>query len=458
MRLPTRLALVGVATLAATLAVVAMLTYQLVRVSGRQDVDATLERELSGLVASLTEGAPAGGRATAALQDAATTYLALNPGSDRHMAVIEIAGQRARNQEGPPALVGLERAGRLPSGEAGRIDTVGTPAGDVRVLAAAIEADGRPVGTATIVGTLDDARAAASTALTRIALAGAIGLALGGAALTFATRRALAPVVGLAGAARATKGADLGARVPETGRPDEIGELAREFNRMLDRIAADAEDRRRLLSAVSHELRTPLAVARGHLEVFEAQGAGDAATAELAGVLRTELDRLTRVVADLSTVASGDGAYGIEAGPVFVPDVLDDLRERVAGLGLAGVEVAPGAPVVVAVDQDRVAQSLLNLVVNATTHNPEGTSVAVAADADGAAVTFTVRDDGPGIDPAVRDRAFEPFVTTRAGGSERLSGLGLAVVRSLTEAQGGTVELATGPGGTSVGLRFPQLG
>jgi signal transduction histidine kinase len=84
--------------------------------------------------------------------------------------------------------------------------------------------------------------------------------------------------------------------------------------------------------------------------------------------------------------------------------------------------------------------------------------VAVTADADGDAVTFAVRDDGPGIDPSVRGRAFEPFVTTRAGGSGRLSGLGLAVVRSLTEAQGGTVRLDTGPAGTTVGLRFPQLG
>jgi signal transduction histidine kinase len=457
-RLPTRLALVGVATLAATLAAVALLTYQLVGVSGRQDVDATLERELSGLVAGLTEDVPEGGRTTAALQEAAARSLALNPGSDRHLAVIEVAGRRARNLEGAAALVRLERDGRLPAGEVGRLTTVGTPAGDVRVLAAAIEADGVRVGTATIVGTLDDARDAASTALTRIALAGAIGLVLGGAALTLATRRALAPVVGLAGAARATKGDDVGARVPETGRSDEIGELAREFNRMLDRIAADAEDRRRLLSAVSHELRTPLAVARGHLEVFEAQGAGDAAVAELAGVVRTELDRLALVVGDLTAVASGEEGYGIDAGPVFVPDVLDDLRERVAGLGLAGVEVAPGAPVVVAVDQGRVAQSLLNLVVNATTHNPAGTSVAVSAEADGDAVTFTVRDDGPGIDASVRDRAFEPFVTSRAGGAARLSGLGLAVVKSLTEAQGGTVRLDTGPGGTAVALTFPQLG
>jgi signal transduction histidine kinase len=247
--------------------------------------------------------------------------------------------------------------------------------------------------------------------------------------------------------------------VPEPERHDEIGVLAHEFNRMADRIAAGDEERRRLLAAVSHELRTPLAVAQGHLEMFESVPRGDdAARAELAAVLRDELGRLARVVGDLTTVASGDGGYEVDAGPVFVPDVLDDLRARLPGLGLDHVRVAGApAPVVVSADQDRLAQSLLNLVVNADLHTPDGTTVTVTAEVEGTDVALAVRDDGPGLDPAVRDRAFEPFASTRSNGPRRSSGLGLAVVKALTEAQGGTVELVTGPAGTTVTLRFARL-
>jgi signal transduction histidine kinase len=141
-----------------------------------------------------------------------------------------------------------------------------------------------------------------------------------------------------------------------------------------------------------------------------------------------------------------------------VPDVLDDLRDRVAGLGLDGVTVGTAPPAVVAADEDRLAQSLLNLVLNATVHTPEGTHVRVTATADGSPVVLAVHDDGPGIDPSVRDRVFEPFVTTRPRrGEGRSTGLGLAVVKTLTEAQGGSVELTTGDGGTTVALRFVAL-
>jgi two-component system, OmpR family, sensor kinase len=461
-RLPTRLALVAVLVLGLTLVAVALLTYQLVRVSGRQSVDRTLRRELAALVAGLPGELPAGGDAsTADLGLAAQRYLALHPGSDEHMLVIEVGGSRYTTREGPSDLVRLEQEDRLPDGEPGRLRTVDTPTGPVRMLTSAVEADGRAVGTATVVGSLDDARSDASSALARVALAGAAGLVVGGAALTLVTRRALRPVSQLAAAARATGGDDLSRRVPEPDRSDEPSVLAHEFNRMLDRIAADAEDRQRLLAAISHELRTPLAVARGHLEVFDGTD-----SAELAAVLTTELDRMTRIVADLSVVAGGaaggEGGYDVQVGPVFVPDVLDDLRDRVAGLGLDGVTVGTAPPAVVAADEDRLAQSLLNLVLNATVHTPEGTHVRVTATADGTGdgspVVLAVHDDGPGIDPSVRDRVFEPFVTTRPRrGEGRTTGLGLAVVKTLTEAQGGTVELTTGDGGTTVALRFVAL-
>src|SRR5690606_13936880 len=172
-----------------------------------------------------------------------------------------------------------------------------------------------------------------------------------------------------------------------------------------------------------------------------------------------ELDRIARIVDDLGAIARGASGADVVVGPVFAPDVLDELRRRVAGLGLEDVEIADPPPVVVRADEGRLAQSLLNLVVNARTHTPPGTRVRVTAtveDADGATdggwQVLAVAEDRPGIDPAVRDRAFEPFVTTRASG-RRSTGRGLPVVKTLTAAQGGTVELDTAPSGTTVRIR-----
>jgi signal transduction histidine kinase len=453
MRLPTRVALIGVAALALTVAVVALLTYQIVRVSGRQDIDRLLRQERDELVASLPPllaSTEADGLSDDDLRRAAQQYLAAHPGGERHLTAVTVAGDTFTTSEGPAALIELRDAGRLPAVEPGRLTTVSTDAGDVRVLSAALTAGGEQIGSALVASPLDEVRDDALTSLGRIAGAGAIGLALGALALILSTRRALRPVAELAATARRTRGGDLTARAPAPQRHDELGELALELNRMLDRIGADAEERRRLVAAVSHELRTPLAVARGHLELFETLEPGDAeAGARVAATTRAELDRLARIVDDLAAVAHGADDTDVTVGPVFAPDVVAELRERVAGLGLGDVEVAEAPPVVIEADQQRLAQSLLNLVVNAATHTPDGTTVRVGATVDGEWLRVTVADDGPGIDPSVRDRVFEPFVTTRSDGPGRGRGLGLAVVRTLTEAQGGRVDLTTSAHGTT---------
>jgi signal transduction histidine kinase len=456
MRLPTRLAVIGVTFLTATLLVVGVLAYEMIRVSGREEVDRTLRRELGAVTVgfpSLLEGKAA--LRAEDLRRAAEQYLAAHPGSDRHLTVFSFGGDEISTGAGPERLLELRRDDQLPDGTLGRLTTVGTPEGPVRVLAAPLAAGGVVAGRVLIAGPLDEVRDSSARSLVRMGVAGAIGLVLGGSGLVLATRRALRPVRDLAQTARSTSGGDLDARVPQPAHDDEIGELAREFNRMLDRLADHSEQRRRLVAAVSHELRTPLAVAQGHLEMFETLGGDPERTAALAGTLRAEVDRLSRIVDDLGALAYADGGLVVEFQPVFAPDVLDDLRQRLAGLGLDHVVVGEAPPVVVEADQARLAQSLLNLVMNAHRHTPPGTAVRVDARRDGDGLRLAVADDGPGIDPAIRDVVFEPFVTTRGDGSGRGAGLGLAVVKTLTEAQRGTVHLASGPTGTTVTLRFP---
>ncbi|MFC5381545.1 sensor histidine kinase [Aquipuribacter nitratireducens] len=461
MSLRVRLTLVALAVMGLTLVVAALLAWRLVAVGEQSDVDALLRGQLDQVGAGLPEDiagtAGADGVASPAeLRLAGERYLATTPGGSGHLLVLDLGGQRLVGSDGPPELLALRDADELPEGEPGRAATVSTARGDVRVLTAPLVVDGGVVvGSATALGSLADARDRGASVLWRIGLAGGIGLLVGGLVLLVAVRRELRPLRALAGAARQV-GEGGGGRVPEPDRLDEVGVVATEFNAMVDRLDRAAEERRQLLSAVSHELRTPLTVARGHLELFE-HGSADAASARRsAGVVRRELDRLARVVADLTALAAGqDRAVARE--PVFAPDVVDALEERLAGLGLTGVDTS-AEPVVLTGDEDRLVQSLLALVVNARTHTPPGTAVRVRVESDTAHVRLVVEDDGPGIDASVRERAFEPFVTTRPGGGARTAGLGLAVVRSLTEAQGGTARLDPGAVGTRVVLELAREG
>ena len=456
-----RIAAIALSVMALTMLLAAVLTQQLIRVEYRQELDRLLHQEMTevrlGLPAELEVARGPDGVADAAeVELAVQRYLALNPGSDRHLTIIQVGPKVFSTRDGPPDLQQLQRENGLPPGVGGTLTTVGSSVGSLRILTASLDSDGSPFGTLTVVGPLTPGRAQATQAFGRIGLASAAGLLVGGVLLVFALRRALQPVHDLAAAARSADLGDLDVRVPEPDTHDEVATMAREFNRMLERIGQDEQRRSQLLSAISHELRTPLAVARGHLELLETLGPDSRqAAVDTAGVAREELDRLARIVDDLTAITRGDTAADTASEPVFAPDVLEALHLRTAGLELDGVRIEPAPPVVLIGDEDRMTQALLNLVMNAHTHTPPGTPISVDAVLEGDHIAFRVIDQGPGIEPALLPTVFDPFVTTKTKGEGRASGLGLTVVGAVTEAQGGTVELSSGPHGTAVRLIFP---
>ena len=268
-----RVAAIGISVMAVTLLMAAFLTYQLIRVGDRQELDRVLRQELDEVELSLPGKlqAAAGGDATALSAEAdlaVERFLAVNPGSARHLTVIRIGATTLSTRDGPPALKRLQRQATLPDGEPGSLVTVDSDAGPVRVLSSPLMAADQQLGSVTISGPLSDGLAQANEAFVRIILAGAIGLVLGGLLLLLAVRRALRPVRELASAAWSVDLSDLRTRLREPDRLDEVGLMAHEFNRMLDRVDEGERQRKQLISAVFHELRTPLAVARGHLEIF----------------------------------------------------------------------------------------------------------------------------------------------------------------------------------------------
>jgi two-component system, OmpR family, sensor kinase len=456
-----RIAAIALSVMALTMLLAAVLTQQLIRVEYRQELDRLLRQEMTevqlGLPAELEAATGPDGVADAAeLELAVRRYLALNPGSDRHLTIIQVGSNVFSTRDGPPDLQQPQRENGLPPGIGGTLTTVGSSGGSLRMLTASLESNGSPIGTLTVVGPLAPGRAQATQAFGRIGLASAAGLLVGGVLLVFALKRALQPVHDLAAAARSADLGDLDVRVPEPDTRDEVATTAREFNRMLERIGDDEQRRTQLLSAISHELRTPLAVARGHLELLEMLGLDSRQTVvETAGVAREELDRLGRIVDDLTAINRGDRAAETAREPVFAPDVLEALQLRTTGLDLNGVTIEPAPPVVLIGDEDRMTQALLNLVMNAHTHTPPDTAITVDAVVEGDHLAFRVIDQGPGIEPALLPTVFDPFVTTKTKGAGRTSGLGLTVVKAVTEAQGGAVELSSGPHGTAVQLSFP---
>ncbi len=203
----------------------------------------------------------------------------------------------------------------------------------------------------------------------------------------------------------------------------------------------------RLLAQVTHEVRNPLNAMSLHAELLSEEQMGDEARAMLATVTQ-EIRRLEGVTARyLDLARRGPGAPTLEDPLALVRGIvhLEDARLRRLGVhvGVTG-EARPCV-----VEGDTLRRAVLNLVRNAVEAGAREVHIHVAEGER--ALTVRISDDGPGMDPATRARAFEPFFTTRAQGS----GLGLAVVRQEVEDAGGSVQVESAPGeGATFTLRL----
>ncbi|MGD9932956.1 MAG: sensor histidine kinase [Dehalococcoidia bacterium] len=220
--------------------------------------------------------------------------------------------------------------------------------------------------------------------------------------------------------------------------------------------------RRDFVSNVGHELRTPLASIRALAETIESGNVDPGPeTAEFAGRIRQQVDRLTLLtneLLELSRIESG----AIALKPVAVDlaavaaQAVDLLKTR-ADQGKVRVETAQTGPTVEA-DADSLLRVFSNLLDNAIKFSPEGGTVVVAFEADaGDAVTFSVSDEGPGIAPLDLPRVFERFYKTDSSRSQPGVGLGLAIVKHTVRAHGGSVQAANrAEGGSRFEVTLPR--
>jgi two-component system sensor histidine kinase BaeS len=298
-----------------------------------------------------------------------------------------------------------------------------------------------------------------------IAVAGVLLGVFGMLALGRGFRRIAAPIGDLVEAVERIEAGDYDVVVPVRG-PREIRSLARAINAMTARLSGSESRRRTFLADVTHELRTPLTVIRGQVEgLIDAVYPADAEHLEPILEETRVLERLVEDLRTLSLAESGSLTLAREAVDLaeLIGDVVAAFHTTAAAGGVElGMEVAPDLPRV-DLDPLRIRGVLVNLLANALRHTPAGGSVTVAtalASPDAASqsgagpgVHIAVRDTGEGIAPELLPTVFDRFVKDPAS---RGSGLGLAIARSVVEAHGGAIAVASTVGqGTTFTIALP---
>jgi signal transduction histidine kinase len=241
-------------------------------------------------------------------------------------------------------------------------------------------------------------------------------------------------------------------------RSDELGELARAFERMRERLGGLDHARREFIANASHELRTPIFSLGGHLELLDDEQLDEATRREFVTEMRAQVDRLGKLTAELLDLSRLDaGRLHVEAEPVDLAETTRLVVGELTPLAHASGHVLESAverPVWARGDSQRVLQVARSLVENAIRHTPAGTNVTIRGDRRGDEAELVVEDDGPGIPPEHRPHVFERFYRVD-GAMASGSGLGLAIARELAELMGGTLELSEREGRTRFALRLP---
>ncbi len=331
----------------------------------------------------------------------------------------------------------------------------------VRILSVPIHVDRNVVGVLQVGQSrvpLEETMAGLRTVLQ---LLGVVALLVSGAAGWVVAHRGLRSLSTIAAqAADITEHRDFGRRLEYAGAADEVGQLAQAIDRLLVTVDDTLRRHREFLADTSHELRNPLLAIRTNLDLLD-RIPDPKARAECLQETRQQVERMSRLVTDLLTLAQVEASRVVERRPV----ALDALVERVASeaqLRADGHRIAVEAlePVQVIGDDERLAQVVRNLVDNALLHTPAGSEITIALDRDGGWAQLSVSDTGEGIPPEHLGRVFERFYRagrrpSQGGGT----GLGLAIVKHLAEAHGGSVSVESKVGrGSRFTVRLPVSG
>ncbi len=412
------------------------------------------------------------------------------PDRNQTMLALVDGAPAFRSAETPPYRLDTDRvatAAFASSVTAGQphYGRVGTPAGDVRYVAVPVRMRGHPeLGVFVSAVFVDRERAEVDEVVRVLGVVGFGALAVAGVVGWLVAGRVLAPVRMVRRTAQTITETDLSRRIPIGGGwgirrwrqavtvrhrgvagrgggagRDEITELARTFNGMLDRLENAFDTQRAFVDDAGHELRTPITIIRGHLELL---GDDPDDRADTVALVLDELDRMSRLVDDLLVLAKAEQPDFLRREPVDLAAFTTDLFVKTRALAPRAWRLDAVGDGRVPADRQRLTQAMLQLAQNAAEHTPTGGPIAIGSSADDGGARLWVTDSGPGVAPGDRARIFERFArgaSTRApspaGGG---AGLGLAIVRAIATAHGGTVRVGGEPGeGATFALELPLV-
>jgi two-component system, OmpR family, sensor kinase len=262
--------------------------------------------------------------------------------------------------------------------------------------------------------------------------------------------RVLQPLRLLRDTARSIGESDLTRRIPVEG-DDELADLARTFNEMVDRLEEAFASQKSFISDAGHELRTPITIIRGHLDVM---GDDPEERRETLDLVRDELDRMSRLVNDLLLLAKATRPDFLQPETVDLDDLTRELYAKASALAERDWRLSSVGTGRIVADRQRITQAIMNLSQNAVTHTLDGDAVEIGSELRNGSVRVWVKDTGPGVPEHEQDRIFERFVRLDRAPAGEGAGLGLAITQAVAEAHGGRVELESRPGD---GARFTVI-
>lgn len=427
----------------------------LARVDGDLAAEIEHEHDKFRAFAARTAGAP--GAEARRVEDVLDAYLRSNV-PEPSEAFFSVVDGRADRRSSPEPMARLDTDRRFVAAAArARVPASGrwaSAAGGVHYGVFPVQVAGDPRwGQLVVVEFAAPSRDRTVATLRTLALVSLAALLTGAVVAWLVAGRILRPVRLVRDTADRIGETDLAERIHVTG-DDEVAQLARTFNRMLDRVEAAFAGQRQFLNDAGHELRTPLTIIRGHLEVM---GTTDEERTRTVALVTDELARMGRIVDDLLLLAKAERPDFITPGPVDLADLTVEVAAKSQALAERRWQVAEVAERTVMADGQRLTQALMQLVSNAVEHTRPGDLVEIGSAAVVNRVLLWVEDHGSGIPPAEQERIFDRFATV-AGGRRDSTGLGLAIVRSIAEGHGGTVRVSSEVGrGSRFTLDLPLL-
>jgi heavy metal sensor kinase len=344
------------------------------------------------------------------------------------------------------------------------LTTVGSPDGARwRALTGPVVEDNRRVAVLLVARNQRDVEAVLAKLLALMAIAVPVTLLIAVAGGFFLAGRALNPIDRITRTAARIGAEDLSGRL-DLAESDELGRLAATFDQMLDRLEAAFQRQRQFTADASHELRTPLAMIVSQIDLALQQPRAAAEYRSALESLREDATRLSRLTSELLNLARADaGRQTLDREPLNLRTIIEEVLESMQPLAHAvGVTLARRmrTDLMLAGDQTRLTQLLVNLVDNALENTPRGGSVTVEAESQGRRAVVSVRDTGVGIAPDHLPHIFERFYRAETARSRAAGGvgLGLAICRWIVEAHGGDIEVTSRVGhGTTVTVHLPVV-